>query len=179
MRTEGKERCRSQAISRFLYDTDSLWRPLLTSRQSFLPLLNTVLPNPYPAGYASTVSSRLIPTSYFNSAERSATVAKAAHDAMRKNLQVGTSAEFQIFANSPTTKHARSKTSVTPVSYDSLWHVYLGQRWDESSGVGGKAVTRNVIDSIQVLRDAVPDGAVYQNEVSNLSRVKVVQADVY
>ncbi|KAF2170325.1 hypothetical protein M409DRAFT_35904 [Zasmidium cellare ATCC 36951] len=135
-----------------------------TLPSSFLPFLNTVLPNPYPAGYASTVSSRLIPTSYFNSAERSATVAKATHDAMRKNLEVGTSAQFHIFANSPSKRHTGSKTSVTPVWYDSLWHVYLGQRWDESVGVDGKAVTRNVFDAMQVLRDAVPDGAAYQNE---------------
>lgn len=105
----------------------------------------------------------MIPRHYFeNDPQGLASAIRTGHAAL------GAEAEIEpaiIIMDSPAPKFNLGKTSVTPVWYNSLWHVVYAVAWNTSTPVAGqKAKVKAVHDAANALRAFAPDGAAYANE---------------
>lgn len=71
----------------------------------------------------------------------------------------------QIIMDSPGPAMNLNKTSVTPVWYNTLWHIVYVASWDTTTPLAGqKAAIQAVHNAAGVLRTYAPDGAAYPNE---------------
>lgn len=117
-------------------------------------------------GVPIQISSRLIPTHYFQSNPQGvADVVQASLD----HLPASSSPGVQILMGPPGPLAGGDKgvTSVNPVWYKSAWHVIPSADWAPNAPAATQqAVTQAVWESGQMLRAFAPDGGAYQNEVS-------------
>lgn len=76
------------------------------------------------------------------------------------------STSLSIVFAPPTKIKNTDKTSINPIWYQSLWHINFVLRWDGSAPLSIiREKVQAVHDAGNILREHIPDGGVYLNEV--------------
>lgn len=112
------------------------------------------------------ISSRLIPTKYFKSNPQGAADAvQASLDHIASSMNAGV--QILMGPPGPLAGGFKDVTSVSPVWYESAWHVIPSATWAPNAPASvQQATTQAVWESGNMLRAFAPDGGAYQNEVS-------------
>ncbi|KAI0265565.1 hypothetical protein BC834DRAFT_165693 [Gloeopeniophorella convolvens] len=138
--------------------------PIIAPSPSFLSIFSSTFDvNNKPVGINSALSSRLIPRHYFE--EDSAAVVDALLKGQALLQDQAETQSIQIFLDSPPPGSNPNTTSVTPVWYNSPWHVVYTSTWDNDATTAEQRQRfANLHQAAQVLRDFAPDGGAYSSQ---------------
>ncbi|KIK56952.1 hypothetical protein GYMLUDRAFT_1012473 [Collybiopsis luxurians FD-317 M1] len=114
-----------------------------------------------PIGIEAAISSRLIPSSVFESQEARNALVETVANAEQYFLTISTVTPF-IYKN-----YTEHSTSVTPAWRDAVWHLLFVDLWSWNTTTDGKiAVFQTLSNLTAALTDIAPDSGVYLNEAN-------------
>ncbi|KIK56944.1 hypothetical protein GYMLUDRAFT_229963 [Collybiopsis luxurians FD-317 M1] len=114
-----------------------------------------------PIGIDAAISSRLIPSSVFESQEARNALVETIANAAPYFLTISTVTPF-IYNN-----YTENSTSVTPAWRDAVWHFLFADLWSWNTTTDGKiAVFQTLNNLTAALTDIAPDSGAYLNEAN-------------